>query len=214
MPDQVLCDLSGHLGGARDQGTRRTCVAFAASEAHAVSIGPYNPLSCEYAYYHAYLRHGTSDPNCGVSLAAMVDAIELDGQPQENGWPYLRKLPTDLSLWHPPAKVGHLFNMKGRHLVPSIESTISCLDSGSPVVMGLRISNVFYELSNAKIIEEVSGDVDTGNHAVLAIGHGLKNNERLLLIQNSWGLAWRNQGMVWLTEGYLSSRIKALAQIG
>ncbi len=51
MTVTIACDLRHMLGPARDQGTRLTCMAFAASDTHAAVRPGWEPLSCEFAYY-------------------------------------------------------------------------------------------------------------------------------------------------------------------
>src|ERR1700724_2612499 len=95
----VLCDLRSRFGSARDQDQRPTCLAFAASDAHAALRSPWAPLSAEYAFYHAQ-RRAARTPHVGATLPAMLDAVREDGQPVEAGWPYLVTVPTD---WKPAA---------------------------------------------------------------------------------------------------------------
>ena len=52
----VECDLGSLFGDVRDQGDRPTCLAFAASDAHAALRAGWEPLSCEYAFYQAQRR--------------------------------------------------------------------------------------------------------------------------------------------------------------
>ena len=59
MAVTVDCDLRRLFGPARDQNARPTCLAFAASDAHAAVRSGWQPLSCEYAYYHALLDNGS-----------------------------------------------------------------------------------------------------------------------------------------------------------
>ena len=51
-----VVDLRGDLGPARDQDPRPTCMAFAASDAHGAARDGWEPLSTEWAYYHALKR--------------------------------------------------------------------------------------------------------------------------------------------------------------
>src|SRR5438105_14391048 len=99
----VSVDLRPSFGPVRNQGPRPTCMAFAASDAHAGLRSGWAALSCEYAFYHAQRRAGRS-PNKGALLSSMLDALCHDGQPEESGWPYLAATPT--GSWTPPANVG------------------------------------------------------------------------------------------------------------
>jgi hypothetical protein len=49
-------DLRSLFGTARNQGSRPTCLAFAASDTHAALRSGWVPLSCEYAFYQAQRR--------------------------------------------------------------------------------------------------------------------------------------------------------------
>ena len=82
MPVQILCDLRSLFGDARDQDQRPTCLAFAASDAHAALRSPWRPLSVEFAFYHAQRRAGRT-PHVGATLPAMLEALREDGQPIE-----------------------------------------------------------------------------------------------------------------------------------
>jgi hypothetical protein len=86
MTIAIKKDLRHLFGPVRDQGQRPTCLAFAASDTHAALRGAWEPLSCEYAFFHAQQRAGRS-PHEGATLAPMLEALRHDGQPQETGWP-------------------------------------------------------------------------------------------------------------------------------
>jgi hypothetical protein len=92
MTVDVECDLRLRFGPARDQGSRPTCLAFAASDTHAALRDPWTALSCEFAFYHAQRRAGRK-PASGASLPYMLAALRDDGQPVETDWPYLDVLP-------------------------------------------------------------------------------------------------------------------------
>jgi hypothetical protein len=70
-----LVDLRGSFGPARDQDPRPTCMAFAASDAHAAARDGWEPLSTEWAYYHALKRDGGL-PHQGATLDAMLATIK------------------------------------------------------------------------------------------------------------------------------------------
>ena len=74
----VSVDLRSKFGQARNQGLRPTCLAFAASDAHAGMRVGWTPLSCEYAFYQAQRRAGRP-PSKGALLSSMLDALREDG---------------------------------------------------------------------------------------------------------------------------------------
>ena len=79
-----LVDLRGSFGPARDQNPRPTCMAFAASDAHAGARSGWTPLSAEWAYYHAVKRE-SGLPHQGASLNAMLATQLLNAAKQASG---------------------------------------------------------------------------------------------------------------------------------
>ena len=77
-------------------------MAFAASDVHAANRNGWDPLSTEWAYYHALKRDG-GQPDDGVTLNNMMATIKSDGQPVEAEWPYIKAPIADVKSWKPPA---------------------------------------------------------------------------------------------------------------
>jgi hypothetical protein len=210
----VSVDLRPQFGAARNQGPRPTCVAFAASDAHAGLRSGWAPLSCEYAFYQAQRRAGRP-PSKGALLSSMLDALRQDGQPEESGWPYLAATPTDATSWAPPAEVGPLFGRAGEKSGPSLDQVIHELDQGRPVIILLTLSRAFYSPTAQAVVHPARGEVPepARRHAVVGVGHGTVDGQRAILIRNSWGLKWGGDGHGWLTEPFLRPRIFAAATL-
>lgn len=207
----ILVDLRSLFGSARDQGARPTCLAFAASDAHSARRGDKSPLSSEYAFFHAQ-RRGSRRPDEGASLDSMLATLRFDGQPHENGWPYIVGKVTE-AQWQPPAEVGPLYGRGGDYANPSLEGILSTLDRDDVVILLLMLSPSFYRPNAEAIVEEAPGEVPQPQvrHAIIAVGHGNIDGKRALLIRNSWGLKWGHSGYAWLTEAFLKSRLYAAA---
>ena len=116
---KAIVDLRASFGPARDQNPRPTCVAFAASDAHAAARPGWEPLSAEWAYYYA-LKRDRGLPHQGATLASMLATIKSDGQPVEEEWPYANAPITDVSLWVPPAPARQLFFRDHASCAPTI----------------------------------------------------------------------------------------------
>ncbi|THD61610.1 C1 family peptidase [Phenylobacterium sp.] len=213
MPLDIAQDLRSRFGTARDQGERPTCMAFAASDAHAAARGGWAELSCEFAFYHAQRRAGRS-PRLGASLRSMLDALKLDGQPLEGAWPYLETLPSDLTGYAPPSTC-EVFRRDGEAHAHELTAVIENLDQGVPSMIILELSDAFYTPDAQGVVRPRAGDPPDPQrrHAVIAVGHGLLDGVRLVLIRNSWGTSWGLSGHAWLTEDFLTPRIIHAARL-
>lgn len=210
----VLVDLRVLFGPARNQGPRPTCMAFAASDAHASLRNGWAPLSCEYAFYHAQRRAGRP-PATGALLTSMLETLREDGQPEETGWPYLIAAQADATSWKPPTKVGVLFGRNGEKFVHSLDRVIGELDQGRPVIILLTLSKAFDAPNPHGVVDPAAGETPETQrrHAVIAVGHGTVDGQRAILVRNSWGPNWGDAGHGWLTERFLNPRIFAAAML-
>ncbi len=210
MSVDILCDLRSSFGPPRDQEQRPTCSAFAASDAHAGVRSGWDPLSVEWAYYHAVRRDG-GKPDDGATLGNMLKALELDGQPHESGWPYITTPIIDVATWKPPAGVAALFRRDGNPMTATLDEIISKIDGGVPVLMTISVSDAFYLPGKDGVIDSAENPDPTRRHAVVAVGHGVRASERIILIRNSWGADWGIEGYAWLTDTYLTPRLRKAA---
>ena len=211
MAIDVLCDLRHRFGPARDQGTRPTCLAFAASDTHAALRDPWAELSCEYAFFHAQRRAGRP-PTAGALLPEMLAAMKEDGQPLEVNWPYLASLPRDLTAYTPPKKVV-VFRRNGERRPAAMDEIIACLDAGSCTFMLMMLSDAFYAPDAHGIVPVIAGERPdpARRHAVIAVGHGMVDGSRAILTRNSWGADWGVGGHAWLSEMFIVPRLTRVA---
>ncbi|WP_399259041.1 C1 family peptidase [Terriglobus albidus] len=204
-------DLRKEFGDARDQGRRPTCLAFAASDAHAlVHAQPAEEFSVEFAHYRAAHRMRHYSPMAGTTPDAMFAALAHDGQPLESQWPYLNALPTDLGLYAPPA-VSRVFRHQGR-LLPNLYSAESTLHLKRPVIMGLALTASFFGIRTLDPLEWDSDGNVMGRHAVLIVGLLKRAVGNAFLIRNSWGMRWGTQGHAVLSRAYIEPRLLFLGE--
>jgi C1A family cysteine protease len=207
---KTVVDLRSSFGPARDQDPRPTCMAFAASDAHAAARTDWDPLSAEWAYYHALKRDGGL-PEDGVTLDAMLATIKTNGQPVEADWPYIKAPITDLKSWKPPAPVKQLFFRNHSTCSLIVQNIIERLDANTPVLITMTLSDAFYRPEANGIVERDEPIDPNRHHAVVAVGHGKRRADPFVLIRNSWGDAWGLNGHAWIAVRYLTPRLTGAA---
>ncbi|VVB42668.1 Peptidase C1 [Beijerinckiaceae bacterium RH AL1] len=211
----IIQDLRGMFGPARDQGSRPTCLAFAASDTHAGARPDWEPLSCEFVFFRAQKR-AKRPPATGATLTHTLEALRLDGQPQEAGWPYMAATPVDLAAWAPPLFSGPMFGRDGHKALASFKAARSHLAAGSPVMLLLTLSPSFFSPTADGVVKPFPGEAPQASvrHAVIGVGSGQVDDEDAILIRNSWGSGWGLAGHAWITESFVSPRLFALAILG
>lgn len=177
-------DLSGQLDSVRDQGTRPTCLAFAASAAHEAvrAVGEY--LSVEALYSAAKSR----DPadTAGTTIKSILAALEFNGQCRETDWPY-----GELELLNPGTEFYRA--QSRRESTNALSFTIESLAAGRIVVLALTLTKAWFAPSSDGLVRPRNSDgPDLGFHAVAATGYD--DRGQFVVFRNSWGSEWGNGG--------------------
>lgn len=207
---KALVDLRLSFGPSRDQSPRPTCMAFAASDAHAAVRQGWQPLSTEWAYFHALKRSGGS-PDDGTTLDAMLATIKSDGQPAETDWPYIKAPITAATSWIPPAPAGGLFYRDHEVCTATIKDIVDQLNVGFPVLLTMTVSLAFYRPAPDGTIEANEKTDPKRGHAVVAVGYGERGRTPFILIRNSWGESWGLNGYAWISVDYMMPRLLGVA---
>ena len=202
----VRTDLRGRFGPARDQGARPTCLAFAASDAHAATREPWTELCCEHLFYSAK-KHDGSSPDEAARLPSVCHVLEHVGQPVESAWEYLAKLPADRKRWKPPARLGRLYTRASKDAGTGFAEAWAAVAAGHPALIGLTISPGFFRWDAAGVIDADEPVVPPQRHAVIGVAAGERQGRKLLMVRNSWGKTWGLSGYAWLTERYATPRV-------
>ena len=208
-----IVDLRDQFTAIRDQGSRPTCLAFAASDAHSSVLEHDTELSCEYLYYHAQ-QLGGRDATSGATVPHILAALSTEGQPEEHVWPYIQKKPNQVMLsWQPPSNVESLYKRNGERRGQLIANVVDQLDSGNGIISLIFLCDPFFTAQQGKIISASAMSQPNINirHAVVTVGYGNTPTGRCFLIRNSWGVGWGDSGYAWIAEDLFAASLYDIA---
>jgi C1A family cysteine protease len=196
-------DLRSQFPQIRDQRTRPLCLAFASSDLNSYANGLNHPLSVEYLSYYAYEDFSNTNFESGLTVLAVSSVLRSRGQPSESAFPY--QVESDKPL-EPPSDdfKEKLFSIgEEKALTPS--EIIQSLESGIPVIVGIALTNTFFNPKAPYVIDLEDGNY--GGHALIIVGYGEHNNgKKYFLVRNSWGAQWADSGHAWLSADYITKK--------
>lgn len=199
----IEVDLRSSLHPVRDQKDRPTCLAFATSAAHEMARTSKGYLSPEYLYHFA---KGGRDLGC--TFSSMSGVLRVEGQPAETDCPLLPGTPQP--AWKP--RGGLQVFRRGSDLARvSIEHLLDAIRDGRTPVLGVRVIDGFFRPRAPWVL--ATGGRSHGLHAVVGAGIGRYNGTPAVLIRNSWGRGWADQGYAWLGEEFLKQHLVAVMDL-
>lgn len=143
----------------------------------------------------------------------MLAILATEGQPEEEGWPYLSELPDDLSVYRPPMDVGALYGRQSEEQRQDLALIRKALEQQRPAIVLSTLTRQFFQPPRDGVVAHDERDqvFPVPRHAVIAVGYGDCSGQPVILIRNSWGASWGMAGHVWLTEDYLRRHMYGLA---
>lgn len=197
-------DLRAMHGDVRFQGDRPTCLAFALSDLNGHRHQKPAQLSPEHLYREAAALTLGWKPKVGLNVDAALQAVSAPGQALEVDVPYASDEPT-LPL-EPNPHCDPLFTGRYTRQLPVMATIENALTGKRSIGLVLRLTADFYDVpAELPQIPYSPHAFPNDSHAVIVVGMGSDDvtNERYVLIRNSWGSDWADNGYAWLSESYV-----------
>ncbi len=215
-------DLRGpHMPPIQDQGELGSCTAHAALclvdyNLHKAT-GSFMIPSRLYEYYNTRVLEGTIDEDSGASIRDSIKAIAKWGSEPETMRSYdiakFMEKPTDDEYTFGSNHQAIIYTSldAGPLTLANIKSQIVL---GNPVTFGTSVYDQIFRVyrGNPIIMMPSRNERSVGGHAMVIVGYS--NNQRIsgnqrgaLLIRNSWGTGWGDDGYGWLPYGYVTKGI-------
>lgn len=190
-----------------DQGRRGTCVAFAVTSIHEMdrSAGDGLPddLAEEVLFWGAKQVDG--DTRDGTRFSSADQALRRWGQPAEALWPYNDDRDHRAVDYQPPPPAIEAANCHTTALrsLPITRISIETeLAAGRPVVLGTPVWDAFRSASTQPVPPPTEAELYPTRHAVVIAGFDRASGA--LLVRNSWGPKWGNNGYAWVDVGLVA----------
>lgn len=194
-----------------DQGKLGSCEANAIVNAYELMTRHLVPeqfveLSRLFLYYNSRLLVNAVDKDSGAYLRDGMTAAHTYGLCSEKLWPYrVDKFAVKPSVdAYIDAQSRKITNYR---LLKTVDEIIDSLNNNIPVVIGMTIYDSFDDVSSDNPVIPMPSDDELtsgGGHAVAVIGYDL--DQELLLIKNSYGTKWGDNGYGWLPFKYYETQ--------
>jgi len=207
LPSKV--DLRGECSEVENQGRLGSCTANALAGnlqfLEIANVKPYQDVSRLFIYYNERAIEGKVDFDSGAMLRDGIKALAKYGVCSEVSWPY------DIAQFtRKPTVVCYKQALKARitsyHRLQTLDEMLNCLAEGFPFVFGFAVYESFETLKVAKTgIAPMPKKTERmlGGHAVMAAGYD--QQQKRLIVRNSWGSEWGKAGYFTLPFAYIES---------
>lgn len=187
----------------RNQGYRPTCAGFAVSAAHEWAAADDEIRSPEHAIWAGHQIQSVPGRE-ETTIAWSLDGLRLHRHASEAAWPYGTP---HWTTGPPPAALDHANTRElpcSQRLSPPWFDTVrDTLSNGDPVVLTIAVIQPIWE-QPGRMIDAEPGRKTQTNHAVLAVAITEPGEQPdRVVIKNSWGPGWADNGYGALSRRYL-----------
>lgn len=195
-------NLASRLGAARDQGRRPTCLLFALSALNRYEHRIEVPLCVEHLARQVEVQG--SSWRRGVSIYNGIGALRTAGQGFESVYPYDGNV-LDRPLQPPPPSRDDRYSSHVIEIPAKSASVRDALAEGSICGLAIKVTDCQFSVESDGIVRPAPTESAHGLHAVAAVGWGTCDHDGTdyVLVRNSWGTEWGDQGHAWFDVTYL-----------
>lgn len=203
----VSIDLSSSFAPVRNQGKLGSCAAFAVSSVVEAMHPGDKRFSPAFLYWTAREEKDATTVDSGASLNDVIKAVKKNGVCVEDNMPYIADnyamAPTEAAF----KEALDCMVVEAKTVEPRLNDIKSALSDGYPVIIAAKIFDSFSDTRNGfvrhpssrELIEDTCAD-NHGNHAMVVCGYSDK--ERILIVRNSWGKDFGNEGYCYMPYSY------------
>jgi len=205
-------DLRPNMPPVYDQGQLGSCTANSIGGAH--HFEQIKQAGIEKAfipsrlmiYYNERDMEGDIDQDNGAQIRDGIKVVNSQGVCPETEWPYdITKFAVKpLVECYTHAKLHPTVSYHS--VVQDISLFEQALASGFPMVFGFSVYSAFESSTVASTgVLKMPGarEKNLGGHAVLCVGYN--RTKKQVLVRNSWGSSWGQQGYFWMPYAYITN---------
>jgi C1A family cysteine protease len=204
-----IMSLHPHCPPVLDQGALGSCTANAVASAYSFDLlkqgkSRHFTPSRLFIYYNKRLAEGTLSSDSGSAIRDSIKSITRHGVCSESRLPYnpARFAKKPGAACYREARVHQALTYM--RLSQSLSVMKSCLAAGYPFVFGFSVYESFesdHVAQTGRVNLPSAQEKMLGGHAALAVGYD--DHLQRLLVQNSWGSAWGQDGYFTVPYAYV-----------
>ncbi|MFN8672633.1 MAG: C1 family peptidase [Candidatus Sericytochromatia bacterium] len=214
-----VVDLRKYSSKPTNQGELSSCTGFAIVRGAREFLllknkkQPYVQLSPLFLYYNERKKEGTLDRDNGALIETGVKLLKEQGVVEESNWPYIESKFKDIppEFLYPRAKK---YKVSKVTQLKNLNQIKKSLDAQNPVVLGVLIFDNFFKVKKDGLVKmptpeqlenpdklDSNGETISGWHAITCIGYN--DIKKVLIMKNSWGTDWGDNGYFYLPYTYI-----------
>jgi len=213
VPTGAGVDLRKWCSPIEDQQTLGSCVGNAVVGALELLQARFgvkrSDLSRMFVYYNSRLMHKEHDRDNGTYIRLAMGTLSGLGSCSETKWPYDVSKVFIRPTWGAyreayASKIDSYYRISGTGQT-RIDFVKLALESGCGVVFGCTVDDAFIKGTGSDGIVEMPKKtrINTGGHAMLIVGYD--DTSRRLIVRNSWGTSWGDNGYCYMPYDYLDA---------